>query len=92
MGEDLEADRNRFPFITPGGIIVLPKGTHVPKEGPVEFAHDMAFLIQRDAALRPMLEQFDGTYRTGIRDRHSHDSGLGTKNTDLALKGGAQTI
>ena len=51
MGEDLEADRKRFPFITPGGIIVLPKGTHVPKEGPVEFVHDMAFLIQRDAAL-----------------------------------------
>ena len=94
MGEDIEADRRRFPFITPGGIIVLPKGTHVPKEGPVEFAHDMAFLIQKDAALMPMLERFEGTYRTGIRDRHSHDSAgpRYQKYGPGALKGGAQTV
>ena len=52
----------------------------------------MAFLIQRDALI-PMLEQFEGTYQTGVRDGHSRSVGPRyQKYGPGALKGGAQTI
>ena len=31
IGDNIEQDRERFPFVTPSGIVVLPKGTYVPK-------------------------------------------------------------
>jgi glucose-1-phosphate adenylyltransferase len=34
IGDDAEADRARFPFVTESGIVVLPKGTVVPADGP----------------------------------------------------------
>ena len=52
MGYDLEADRRRFPFITEQGIIVLPKGTFVPAEGPIEFPGDLADLIFNDSSTK----------------------------------------
>lgn len=92
IGEDPEKDKERFPFITPTGIVVLPKGTHVPKDGNVEFAHDMSFLLQNDPALKSIMSSFDGRYNTGLRSRHSHDSAgpRYQKYGPGALKGGAQ--
>ena len=74
MGEDREADRQRFPFITDSGIIVLPKGTHVPKEGPVEFAHDMAPLLLKDPTTAQLMMDFQDRYAIAPRQRHSHFS------------------
>ncbi len=74
IGEDPEEDRKRFPFITESGIIVLPKGTFVPKEGPIEFAYDIAFLLENDPSARPFLEKFEGEYTVSNRSRHSYES------------------
>ena len=35
IGEDPAHDRERFPFVTDSGIVVVPKGTLVPAKGPV---------------------------------------------------------
>jgi glucose-1-phosphate adenylyltransferase len=52
IGYDPEADRRRFPFITEQGIVVLPKGTYVPANGPIEFPGDLAELIFTDSATK----------------------------------------
>ena len=74
IGEDPERDRKRFPFMTPSNIVVLPKGTHVPKDGPIEFSHDMAFLLQKDPHTKNILSAFEGHFHISERSRHSHDS------------------
>lgn len=74
IGEDFETDSTRFPFITPSGIVVLPKGTHVPAEGPIEFSRDMAFSLEKDPTVQPILKQFQNAYEIRSTDRHSHDS------------------
>ena len=74
IGIDEDHDRERFPFITPNGIVVLPKGTHVPEEGPVEFAYDMAALLESDPATRDVMANFQGKYTVSTRDRHSYQS------------------
>ena len=74
IGENPEEDQTRFPFITPSGIVVLPKGTHVPASGPIEFTHDMAFLLQKDPSTKDILKAFEGRYKVSDRLRHSHDS------------------
>jgi hypothetical protein len=35
IGEDLDADARRFT-VSPGGVVVIPKGAVVPASGPVE--------------------------------------------------------
>ncbi len=72
LGHDLEADRDRFPFVTEGGIIVLPKGTHVPATGPIQLAYDMADLLESDPATKATMAPFKGRYTTSKRDRHSY--------------------
>ena len=74
IGLDPEADRARFPWITEAGFVVLPKGTFVPREGPVEFAADMAMMLKNDAGLAPRLAKFEGSYTEADRSRHSDDS------------------
>lgn len=75
IGYDEEADRARFPFVSPGGIVVLPKGTMVPASGPVELAWDLVPLLDNDPATASTIEEGrDGTWRVGARSRHSHDS------------------
>ena len=74
IGEDREADEERFPFITPSGIVVFPKGTHIPKEGPIEFAHDMAFLLEHDKATQSIMKKYSDQYKVSDRNKHSHDS------------------
>lgn len=69
IGVDPELDRKRFPFITEGGIIVLPKGTHVPAEGPIEIAHDINKLMLNDEDWGEKLRNCD--YTVSAEDRHS---------------------
>ncbi len=74
IGVDTAADRRRFPFVSESGVVVLPKGTHVPSEGPIELAHDMVDLLLRDPATRDAMLALDGRYTTGDLDRHSFAS------------------
>lgn len=74
VGVDPDEDRRRFPFITEEGIIALPKGTHVPAEGPIEFASDMADMLVADPATREAMARLDGNYRVGDQRRHSYES------------------
>ncbi|RMG12582.1 MAG: glucose-1-phosphate adenylyltransferase [Planctomycetota bacterium] len=74
IGEDPEADRERFPFITERGVVVLPKGTQVPKEGPIRLTFDMAELLTNDPVTADTMRAFEGRYEILMRDRHSHMS------------------
>lgn len=74
IGQDPEADRERFPFITESGIVVLPKGTRVPAKGPIELVHDMDTMMRNDPACGEALAAFEGRYVVGERARHSFES------------------
>jgi glucose-1-phosphate adenylyltransferase len=72
IGEDLAEDAERFPFVTEGGIVVLPKGTLVPAKGPVVLANDVAELLENDPELARALEP--GTFVVSMQSRHSYES------------------
>jgi len=72
IGEDLDADRKRFPFITESGIVVMPKGTIVPAKGPPVLANDVAELLQNDPDLAAQLQP--GKFVVSTQSRHSYDS------------------
>ncbi len=75
IGYDPVADRERFPFISDSGIVVLPKGTHVPAEGPIQFAYDIEFLLrQSDASTSKDMERMEGKYTVSESNRHSYVS------------------
>lgn len=40
IGEDLQADAQRL-HVTPSGIVVIPKGAIVPRQGPIMFSHNL---------------------------------------------------
>lgn len=74
IGYSAEADRARFPFVTEGGVVVLPKGTHVPRSGPIELALDMYTVLQQDNTTQEVMEQRAHTYIASKRHRHSATS------------------
>ncbi len=74
IGLDPARDRKRFPWISEAGFVVLPKGTFVPRTGPIEFAQDMAVMLKNDPGLAPTLAKFEGSYTEADRSRHSDDS------------------
>lgn len=74
IGYDSRSDRERFPFISESGVIVLPKGTYVPAHGPIQLAHDMYFALSKDPGLARQLQAFEGRYTISDRGRHSHES------------------
>ena len=74
IGHDRAADAARFPFITSDGIVVLPKGTHVPAEGPLQFAYDMAELLENDPATKDAMAVLKGHYAVSDYSRHSYRS------------------
>jgi glucose-1-phosphate adenylyltransferase len=72
IGMQPSLDRARFPFVTPSGVIVLPKGTYVPARGPIQLAHDIADLLRRDPDTADVMRQFEGQYCDSENNRHSH--------------------
>ena len=75
IGHDPAADRERFPFMTDSGIVVIPKGTYVPAEGPIQLAYDIELLLcNNDAKARATLTRFRDRYTVSDRDRHSYVS------------------
>ncbi len=74
IGEDPEADRARFPFVTEGGVVVFPKGTHVPVSGPIELARDMALALELDPATSKIMAEVKDKFVIGERGRHSYRS------------------
>jgi glucose-1-phosphate adenylyltransferase len=74
VGVDLDEDRRRFPFITDTGIVVLPKGTHVTRSGPIELAEDMDVMLRNDSATKEAMAAFGGTVHVSRRARHSYES------------------
>ncbi len=77
IGYDPQEDARRFPFRTDSGLIVLPKGTHVPATGPIELAGDMAAMLLKDPATAGRMAAFQASLSVSKRDRHSHDSVAG---------------
>ncbi|NVB42513.1 glucose-1-phosphate adenylyltransferase [Pseudenhygromyxa sp. WMMC2535] len=74
IGFDPEADRERFPFFTSSGIVVLPKGTVVPRSGPIRLTFDMAALMRRDPDTKAAMQAFEGRYDVTDVTQHSHHS------------------
>ena len=72
IGEDLAFDRERFPFVTDTGIVVVPKGTIVPARGPSQLANDVAELIGNEPELFQQLRP--GTFVVSTTSRHSYES------------------
>jgi glucose-1-phosphate adenylyltransferase len=74
IGHDAALDAERFPFRSDDGIIVLPKGTVVPAEGPIQLAHDIADLMMKDPDTSSQLAAFAGRYTISDHGRHSYVS------------------
>ncbi len=74
IGFDGDSDRERFPFVSESGIVILPKGTVVPRSGPIRLAFDMADLMRRDPDTKQRMAEFEGRYDVTDRSRHSHQS------------------
>ncbi|MBM4342988.1 MAG: glucose-1-phosphate adenylyltransferase [Deltaproteobacteria bacterium] len=72
IGFDPDADKKRFPFVTDKGIIILPKGTFVPKEGPIEIAQDMVSMLEQDPSTSEVIANAKGLFVRSTR--HSNDA------------------
>jgi glucose-1-phosphate adenylyltransferase len=77
IGEDAAHDRERFPFVTDSGIVVIPKGTLVPAKGPIVLANDIAELIGNEPELLAQLRP--GTFVVSTQNRHSYESAAGPR-------------
>jgi glucose-1-phosphate adenylyltransferase len=86
IGFDSHHDRERFPFVTESGIVVVPKGTLVPAKGPCVLANDVAELIGNEPDLLAQLRP--GTFVVSMQSRHSYESATGARFKKFA--GGAE--
>jgi glucose-1-phosphate adenylyltransferase len=77
IGQDPAADRERFPFMTESGIVVVPKGTLVPAKGPCVLANDVAEMMENDPELFAQLRP--GTFVVSTQSRHSYESATGPR-------------
>ena len=77
IGYDQAQDRERFPFVTETGIVVIPKGTVVPAHGPCILANDLAELIGNEPDLLSQLRP--GTFVVSMQSRHSYESATGPR-------------
>ena len=74
IGVDPEADRARFPYISENGVVLLPKGTFVPKSGPIQLAHDVWGMLYKDPTLSVQLKALGTRVARAPGDRHSYIS------------------
>ena len=75
IGINPVADRERFPFITESGIIIIPKGSHIPAKGPIELAEDIGALLEIDDSTSQQMKGKIGQYIIAQgRMRHSYTS------------------
>ena len=74
IGVDPEADRARFPFISEGGVVSLPKGARVPAHGPMELTPDMVAALNNDPATAQAMAEFADQIQTDSSGRHSFDT------------------
>jgi glucose-1-phosphate adenylyltransferase len=72
IGEDQAADAHRFPFISEGGVVVVPKGTLVPAHGPCVLANDVAELLEHEPELSEKISS--GSFVVSTQSRHSYES------------------
>ena len=77
IGDDPHHDRERFPFVTDSGIVIIPKGTLVPARGPFVLANDIAELIGNEPDLLGQLRP--GTFVVSTQNRHSYESAAGPR-------------
>jgi glucose-1-phosphate adenylyltransferase len=77
IGHDAAQDRERFPFVTESGIVLVPKGTLVPAKGPCVLANDIAELIGNEPELLSQLRP--GTFVVSMQSRHSYESATGPR-------------
>ena len=87
IGFDPNHDRERFPFVTESGIVLVPKGTVVPAHGPCVLANDMAELIGNEPDLLAQLRP--GTFVVSMQSRHSYESATGPRFKKFA---GGETV
>jgi len=71
IGFDDEVDRKRFPFVSPKGIVILPKGTFVPKVGPIEISRDMVMMLEQDPSTAETIRAARDLFVAA--PRHSND-------------------
>ena len=71
IGHDPARDRERFPWVTESGLVVLPKGTHVPPEGPIQLAYDQEDILRHDPATAETMAAFKDRYTLSGANRHS---------------------
>jgi len=74
IGLDSEKDKSRFPFVTESGIVLLPQGTRVPREGAIHMAHDQKELLEKDSATQTVMAVFEESFSVSSDVRHSHVS------------------
>jgi glucose-1-phosphate adenylyltransferase len=77
IGDDPRHDRERFPFVTDSGIVIIPKGTLVPAKGPFVLANDIAELVGNEPDLLGQLRP--GTFVVSTQNRHSYESAAGPR-------------
>jgi glucose-1-phosphate adenylyltransferase len=87
IGYDPAHDRERFPFVTESGIVVVPKGTVVPAHGPCVLANDLAELIGNEPDLLSQMRP--GTFVVSMQSRHSYESATGPRFKKFA---GGETV
>jgi hypothetical protein len=46
----------------------------VPAEGPIQFAHDIEYLMRKDPDTKEIMERFQGRYTISELERHSYVS------------------
>lgn len=71
IGYDIERDAERFPFRTPNGLVVLPKGSRVHNDGPIEIAYDLVEVLRQDPSTSEIMRLHEGKYIESSRNRHS---------------------
>ena len=72
IGFDPDSDRKRYPFVSSKGIVLLPKGTYVPKEGPIEIAQDMVSMLEQDPSTADVMKTAGDLFVKS--SRHSNDA------------------